>query len=400
MKKIAFISAFPPSRDNLGPPTSLPFQLLKYTPKDYCVDLYFFSYTIKPSYKDLYLKDIYSLSLNKIICINSPSWWKKRFYRWQTLKEGFPEGVALFPINQKILEIVNNTTYDAVWLYPYWLINWAKSLKCQKIIVTGPDAATLHSERAIKHMKWSHSNNISREVHRLKQNETLERAWSKSNAMLHFVGKEDVVKFNTVTQTKNKCFFERHPVDNYQNIRQTIDNASSKLSVLITGGAENVYVANYLDLTIQSLVKTSKSLNKAYKFTFLGKKYETVIEQMINAGYETRVVEWANNHGDELTKHHIQIFPIAVGSGTKGKVLQALATGLLGLGTWLSFENIEAKKDEDFILFEQPKDIPDIMLKIIQNKNKFAKIAANGKNKIRKTHSAKLCAHLFWSHYR
>ncbi len=90
------------------------------------------------------------------------------------------------------------------------------------------------------------------------------------------------------------------------------------------------------------------------------------------------------------------MFPIAVGTGTKGKVLHALASGLLGIGSEFAFENIEAVPDEDYILYHKAEDVTYCLKDIMVNRLKYDKIANTDSQKVRKKHSPELICKLFW----
>ncbi|MCK4914466.1 MAG: hypothetical protein KAS69_07740 [Planctomycetes bacterium] len=393
--KIAFISAFPPSRYNIGAPMSLPYQLLKYKPSNYEVDLYYYGIT-KTVHKNTCLNDISQLPLNNIIEIKPYPKWKQKLRSIYINK--LPRGVVRFYANRKILKAVNKNNYDAIWLYPLWLITWAKRLNCQNIIVTAPDSVTLHSERYIRGGNWQTSDKLAREVKHLIKNVNLEKQWSHTKVKIHFVGENDVIKYNEVTKTKGQAFWTRHPISGCRTVLQPLNTIKSKISVLISGGWNPTYVGTILDRMIHSLLELDKrkELSKWYKFTFLGSKYGPIIKEMTSAGFEINHLEWADNYYEELSKHNIQLFPIAVGSGTKGKVLNAMASGLLAIGTELAFENIDACENKEYICLKDFGKTSSILLQVAKNKKLFADMALNGMNAVRKNHSPVLCAQMFW----
>ena len=49
-------------------------------------------------------------------------------------------------------------------------------------------------------------------------------------------------------------------------------------------------------------------------------------------------IKFAPDYIEEICKHDIQVTPICIGTGTKGKVLDAIANGLLVIGSWYALE--------------------------------------------------------------
>jgi UDP-N-acetyl-D-mannosaminuronate dehydrogenase len=63
--------------------------------------------------------------------------------------------------------------------------------------------------------------------------------------------------------------------------------------------------------------------------TFLGKGWDFAVTQLRNVGYDSQRLGFVDVYLDEIIKYDIQLTPISVGTGTKGKVLDALANGLM-----------------------------------------------------------------------
>lgn len=132
---------------------------------------------------------------------------------------------------------------------------------------------------------------------------------------------------------------------------------------------------------------TEIDLTRHYIITFLGKDWENEVEELKNAGYEVNHIKFAPNYIEEVCKHDIQITPIVIGTGTKGKVLDALANGLMVIGTHYAMENIAVKNGESCIEYQDAKEVIDVLKEIISNIAKYEKIAENGRTAIYSKHS-------------
>jgi glycosyltransferase involved in cell wall biosynthesis len=141
-----------------------------------------------------------------------------------------------------------------------------------------------------------------------------------------------------------------------------------------------------------SIHPSGGNLRGAYTFTFLGKGWEKHVESMRQAGYEVEHITFAPDYIEEISKHDIQITPIAIGTGTKGKVLDALANGLLVIGTPYAMENIAVKHGESCVEYEKPQEVIDILKEIPLNKERYEAMAREGQRQVLKWHDRSLIA--------
>ena len=133
------------------------------------------------------------------------------------------------------------------------------------------------------------------------------------------------------------------------------------------------------------------------------------MEALKNAGYEVEHITFAPDYIEEICKHDIQITPIAIGTGTKGKVLDALANGLLVIGTPYAMENIAVEHGVSCIVYQEPQEVIKILLDIVKNDNvnvndnempsyensnrrKYEEMGAEGQRQVLKHHDRKLIA--------
>ena len=160
-----------------------------------------------------------------------------------------------------------------------------------------------------------------------------------------------------------------------------------------------------LSLTLpkrEGIMKDTSSSNKSeeniclqnyYTITFLGKGWEEHVETLRKAGYEVNHIKFAPDYIEEICKHDIQITPISIGTGTKGKVLDALANGLLVIGTPYAMENIAVENGVSCIEYREPQEVIEVLLDIVKNGNendnreKFETMAAAGREAVLSLHS-------------
>ena len=95
---------------------------------------------------------------------------------------------------------------------------------------------------------------------------------------------------------------------------------------------------------------------------------------------------FAPDYIEEVRKHDIQITPISIGTGTKGKVLDALANGLLVIGSWYAMENIAVVNGVSCVVYDSPADMPGILSDIVDNREKYEEMARKGREAVLREH--------------
>lgn len=274
----------------------------------------------------------------------------------------------------------------------------------------------------------------------------LERDYSiDSSIHYHLVGEEDANFLRKMNPGINARFV-RHP--HYEISREiSYENQNEnekkgrrfhqpKIKVLIAG-QYNYYMKQEADLLVEQFCNVNDNVNfsaaekeqnvnqnkvdvpvpvlkEHYVFTFLGKGWEKHVESMKQAGYEVNHITFAPDYIEEIVKHDIQITPIAIGTGTKGKVLDALANGLLVIGTPYAMENIAVENGVSCIVYRDPQEVIKILQDIVKNDNvnvndnemlcyensnrrKYEEMAAEGQRQVLKHHDRKLIAQQLFS---
>jgi hypothetical protein len=399
-QRVACISALPPTRDNLGGPTALPYQLLKYAPDEIDIDLYFFPGSEEN--KEIVNEDIGHLKVRSVCeipnVVSKNGFFerlRRRVYRKHSL---LPDGVSRFPLNREIVRKVNASNPTIVWLYPHWLIDWVPAIRCSNVVVTGPDSAVLHSERVIRFGKWNDYEEIVPEYERLLRNVELEKRWGKTSARIHMVGQEDVRKYAAVTHRCGQATFIRYPLHRFCETRNSMVHPIVRLRVVISGsaGGKSVYVGDHLVRATRSLAAAADQLRKHFEFLIIGTGYAEIVTQLSECGYSVVQKDWVEDYATEIADGHIQFFPIAVGTGTKGKVVSALATGLLGIGTKFAYENILIDVPGDALIYDRPEDIVRILESVQDNRKQFDNVRQQTAAKVRGSHAPEIVGVDFW----
>jgi len=207
------------------------------------------------------------------------------------------------------------------------------------------------------------------------------------NIHYHLVGKEDV-NFLEEICPGIQAHFLRHPHYQVAKPAKVISFSSPKIKVLFAG-QYNLYMQQDADMLIDCLIKSKdlSELKEHYVYTFLGKGWDNHVERLNNAGYETHHIKFAPDYIEEICKHDIQVTPICIGTGTKGKVLDAIANGLLVIGSWYALENIAVEHNISCLQYNDVSDIIGMLKDIYTSSSHYEEIAENGRQTILNLHN-------------
>ena len=400
--KVLLISLYPPTRHNIGGPSSLPFYLAKYRPADVKIDLFY--YEGNEDKEKLFIDDLRSV-FQKITRIRHTPKWK--YYPLRFLQEfsifSSLAGISLkhLPRSADIAK-AGEGNYDLIWIYTGLLYPWAKALRSYKQVMTGPDNLLLHHrlvEKIYTNRGRPVPGNVSHHAAKKFADFALhrERRWAASDTLLHVVGKDDKLAYDQLG-AKEHSFFSPHPYYEYIPVRETIDRATGKLTIVVAGANGSVYTGSYFDEVVK-LLSANSALATQFRFEVIGSGFETAVVLLQQSGFEVVSHRWVDSYEATLAACHIQFFPIILGTGTKGKVLCALATGLLCIGGQYAFENILFDPRQDAVQLENEDSAGAVeaFKSIALNKQLYAEKAQRAAERIRQVHSPARTAELFWN---
>ena len=390
------ISVMMPAAENIRGTSALPYHLL--AGRDKSIEVILYSYNLNR----LSIEQIDSIAkeLNIKICLLPVPWWYNFFLRFL-----LPFRILLnYPIGNYIslsssqLDTIIIDNPDAIWIYGEELSRVSHQLKDFRRVHTLPDCESLYYYRMLgkrfairnKIRFWRSAFMYPKYLNMEKQFDT------SSNIHYHLVGGADVDFLKEICPGI-QAHFLRHPHYQVAKPAKVISFSSPKIKILFAG-QYNLYMQQDADMLIDCLIKSKdlSELKEHYVYTFLGKGWEHHVERLNNAGYETHHIKFAPNYIEEICKHDIQVTPICIGTGTKGKVLDAIANGLLVIGTWYALENIAVKHLESCIEYDEAKEFIKILKDIIVRRNYYENIALKGRKSIIERHNQKLISeHLF-----
>jgi len=304
---------------------------------------------------------------------------------------------------QKYVEEIKAKNPDLIWVMGEELSRIVKQFPNYQRVQVGPDTESLYYYRMMgRRFVMNDALNYWKCAMMYRKYARMERAFCTDENFTYFaVGEEDVRHLQQLNP-KVKAKFLSHP--HYEVATWDMEHGTwnkifhqPKVKLLIAG-QYNLYMKQEADLLVEHLNVNANDnfLKKHYAITFLGKGWEKHVEMLRGAGYDVNHIKFAPDYIEEICKHDIQITPISIGTGTKGKVLDALANGLLVIGSPYAMENIAVKNGVTCIEYQYPQEVIDVLMDIPDNKEKYEAMAALGRQQVLTFHNrAKVSKELF-----
>jgi len=384
--KLTLISLSTPTFNNYRAASALPYHLVSSVKKSFSASVEVYSYNIN----ELNIAQVEQVEKELNITIHlldKPKWLKIMM----KLHLVFFRVFLKYPLYsycrlpQKHIDSIKSTHSDIIWIYGEELASHSKYFEGSKCIVTMPDCESLYYYRMLR-QPWATMSllQIMKYSFAYWQYKSLERRFCEKDVIYHFVGKEDADFFKSMNGQANSLFM-RHPLYAY-NSKKTIKFHQPKIKLLFTGRYD-FYCQHGSDDFLSELKKNSHDLSSYFDITFLGKGWEKWSEKLHKAGFHSHHICFAPDYIAELQKHDIQVNAIDVGTGTKGKVLDGIANGLLIIGTPYALENISVKNGESCVMVSNGIDFIQSLYAIKKNIFLYERIAKEGQKKVLLEHN-------------
>lgn len=389
--KIIMITTMTPTSENIRGTSALPYHLLAGRDKDVSVEIYTFN---NNGVSDDKMQQV-ERELNVIIHTLALPKWFRLIFKYHLL---FVRLFLKYPIHhyiktpsQVVKEIVSENP-DLIWVYGAEWSRVTRQFDGYRLIHTLPDSEALYyyrmlGQRFVVH-DWKKFWRCSLMYPKFL---ALERDFpTDATIHYHLVGQEDVA-FLGQMNPEIQAHFLRHPHYAVANPAKEIRFHQPKIK-LVVAGQYNLYMKQTADEVLEYILCTmddneSTYLSEMYSITFLGKGWERHVRTLQAIGFEVEHIGFAPNYLEEIIKHDIQVTPISIGTGTKGKVLDALANGLLVLGTPYAMENIAVEHGTSCVVWSAPEQLVETLLEIPGNIEYYEQMAEAGRKAVLDQHN-------------
>lgn len=393
--KVTVISYFMPYWENFKGISALIYYIIKYKPQDVELTLYTFNCN------HLSEEQIHKVEKELDVPIrlipepeshysSTPDFFNK-YIGWM-----FRHEKNMLSLPETIKTEIRQSSPDYIWLYPFYFYHIPEQMPEMKFVLTGCDSNALLKKRCLND-KYYHSNWLKLLKANILYRRCLstERNFPSRNCLIHFVGKEDCDFYNSHTGHNNGVYVP-HPHYAYREKR--ISFHSPKLQLLIAGKYD-FYMKTESDRLFAEIKKSANLLRDKVNITFLGKGWDSFYKSLATVGYEVYYKEWVDNYLEEIIKYDIQVVPLSLGTGTKGKVLDAMSNGLLVIGTRYALENI-SDAGEGCVIYNEPHEVVQVLQDVFSSRLEYEGIAERGREIVLKEHDPTLCSKAFFEIFK
>ena len=385
--KIALISIPTPTFNNRGAASALPYHLIKGAGDKARFEVWTYNINhISPAEVD---ETERALGV-KIHVLHQP-WWMTWMFR---LHMAVLRMLLRYPylhylrLDDEACAEIRAFSPDKLWIYGEEIAYMANSFPGLPCVATMPDCESMYYHRLLgKDFATRSLPQIFRYAWAYWQYRGMERAMRHSNALFHFVGRQDTAFFKEVCTEANAVFLH-HPL--YAHRDKTIRFHQPKVRLLFAGRYD-FYCRHGSDRLLEAMLAAA-DLKSAFEVTFLGKGWEAWADRLCKAGWTCHHIAFAPNYIEELHKHDIQVNAIDVGTGTKGKVLDAIANGLLEMGSPYALENIDVTDGDSCVLFHDADEAVAKLRDIHADVARYEAMAVKGRDAVLRAHDAAGCA--------
>ena len=397
---IAVISIVTPYKENVRGTTALSYHLLKERNTDEEVVLYTFNNNLLTSKQIAEVEKELNVDIQQLTLPRWYRWIFKFHLLWLRVFLKYPF-VNYIKLPQRLVDEIKALQPDMIWVNSEELSRIPKQFPDYRRIQTGPDVESLYYYRMMgrrfvmnKFIDYWKCAIMYRKYARMEQ------AFCNDESFTYLaVGEADIEHLRQLAPNVN-CKFLRHP--HYAvSERGPIKFHEPKIRLLVAG-QYNLYMQQTADEALEYMVnmpqEQAKSLQEHYDITFLGKGWERHVTTLRDIGFGVEHITFAPSYLKEIIKHDIQVTPITIGTGTKGKVLDALANGLLVLGTPYAMENIAVEHGKSCVVWCSPVQLIDTLIDIPNNITYYEQMAEAGRQAVLQEHNPKIIAEQLFSY--
>lgn len=393
--KVILITTTTPAVENIRGTSALPYHLI--VRRDEKIDVEIYSFNTN-GLSEKQIRKVEDELKVKIHLLNKPRWMKwasKPYLLFFRILMRYPF-LSYLTLDEKVINTIKSEHPDGIWIYGEEISKLMTVFPEYKRAHIGPDSEALYYYRMMGRLFVANNRKmLLRQMIMYPKYLRLEREYSTdSNATYYLVGEADAAFVKRMNPDCHAVFL-RHP-------HYKVDSSHGKVKFhdpirLLIAGQNNYYMREDANELIDSL-STCKddALKASFELTFLGKGWEDHVKRLKGQGWNVKQIVFAPDYIEEVKTHDIQITPISIGTGTKGKVLDALSNGLLVIGTPYAMENIAVENGKSCLVYKCGAEILPILHEINKNPKKFEDMAELGRKCVLEEHDRKKIAKQFF----
>ena len=379
--RIVLITQITPASENVRGTSALPYHLMVHRPANVDIVIYSFNGNQLSGAK---IKEVEE-ELNVTIKLLPRPRWQSWVLRMHLL---FIRVLLKYPLfnymrlSRRVVEEIKCLQPDGIWVYGQDISRITKQFAGFKRVHTLPDCESLYYYRMLGR-RFVFKNRIMfwRNVMMYPKYLRMESTYENSPMVkYHLVGEADAESLRNVNPGI-LTYFLRHPHYHVAEPQKRIAFSKPKIRLLVAG-QNDLYMKEAAEEAFDMMVHEVDMLKGYYEITFLGRGWENIVMRLKEMGYDVAQITFAHDYIEEIRKYDVQLTPIAIGTGTKGKVLDALANGLLVVGTPYALENIALENDVSCLEYHSTKELLSTLMDIPHNVQKYEQMAEKGREAV------------------
>lgn len=394
--KVVLITPVTPTKDNINGPTAHPYHILVGRTRDIDVTIYSFN---SNKLKTEEIKEVERTLDVKIKIMEESRWikWVIRYFFFVRVFLKYPIGYYK-RLPKWAFDEITEMHPDGIWVYGLEMNRCIQGVNQFKVVNMLSDCESLYYYRMMgQRFVFNNAMNFIRQALMYRKYIAMEKSYITKNVRYSLVGREDTLALRNV-HPGIEAYFVHHPHYDIYEPKKQIKFSSPRIKIVLAG-RNDLYMNQSADEFTKALCEVEDIADK-FDFTYLGKGWEQTVCILKRHGYHVQHIPFAEDYKKELCNHDIQFTPICIGTGTKGKVLDALANGLLVLGTNYAMENIEVINGESCLVYGKADEAIYILRDIAANPEKYEQMAEKGRQCIFKHHNRQQAAKEFFNLFR
>ncbi len=351
------------------------YHLIKNLAKNHQITL--FSYYRDEEQKQ-YIPELKKYCQDIFLFKRRPPWSWQNIFRWMTRILPFPSATYYSQeLEKALVKELKAGGYDLVHFesfYPALYLPLAKKLGAKTLMGNENVEYQIYNrfaERKFFFLKWF----LKLEVLRMRCYE--EKLWKQADINIT-LSKKDAEMVKKVTKKECPIIPNGVDIDSFKTIKPSGDGKT----IIFVGTL--IYQANSdaMKYFLKEIYPEIKRQTPRVKFILVSwYKPEWLEKYLIDSSIEF-IQDKETPAGDFFAKADVLVAPMRIASGTRIKILEAMAAGLPVVTTSLGIEGIEAK--EEVVIADEPEDFANEVVKLLGDKKRRQELGKAGRALVEK----------------
>lgn len=177
-----------------------------------------------------------------------------------------------------------------------------------------------------------------------------------------------------------------NPVDTDQfKPREVKERPCSLVYTGLMGWTPNIDAATYFAAEIYPLIKVKIA---DVHFSIIGKNPAPSVKALAQTDPSITVLGYVDDIAAHICEGAVFVVPLRIGSGTRLKILEAMALGKAIVSTTIGCEGLDVTNTENILIADTPDDFAAAVIRLLQDPNLRAKLGQNGRKLAEEQYSA------------